>query len=547
MSLREAAIITSGHWSRWVQEGYTVLPYIAEYEWDHDALASWLPVWEDAGSHAAVLESGKDGRYTYLACRPVSVITGKDREAFIQEGGKPVRREEGEPLQLLKRWMSPYRAPKVEGMPKFVGGCIGYLSYDVARSIERLPESAADDLELPDYVFAQMDELWIVDKQERRLYCAVMTRWPDGNAGQEAIGDALAAKYEAAALRAEAMKAQWDGWQERASSSASPGQAASSVSVRGHDLLTMDIEAFEGVASAFPKEAFKEAVRRIQHYIGQGDVFQVNLSMRQSRRLQETPERLYEWLRALNPSPYMGLLRFPEFELVSCSPELLVRLEQGNVSTRPIAGTRRRGRTPEEDARLAEELRTNEKECAEHIMLVDLERNDLGRISAYGSVRVDELMVIETYSHVMHLVSEVCGTLAAGKDAFDVIQATFPGGTITGAPKVRTMEIIEELEPVRRGPYTGSFGWIDYNGDLELNIIIRTLVVKDQMGYIQAGAGIVIDSDPEREYAECLNKAKALWKAVQLSESVPADAIPPGENEAEAEEARGAVQDDSGH
>ncbi|PZM64249.1 anthranilate synthase component I family protein [Paenibacillus dendritiformis] len=547
MSLREAAIITAGHWSRWVEEGYTVLPYIAEYEWGHEALASWLPVWEDAGSHAAVLESGKDGRYTFVACRPVSVITGKEREAFIQEGDNPARREEGEPLQLLKRWMSPFRAPKVDGMPKFVGGCIGYLSYDVARSLERLPESAADDLELPDYVFVQLDELWIVDKQERRLYCAVMTRWPDRNAGQEAVGAALAVKYEEAALRAQAMKAQWDGWQERASASFSPGQQASSLSVHDHNLQTMDIEAFEGVASAFPKEEFKDAVRRIQHYIGQGDVFQVNLSMRQSRRLRETPERLYEWLRALNPSPYMGLLRFPEFQLVSCSPELLVRLEQGTVSTRPIAGTRRRGRTPEEDARMAEELRTNEKERAEHIMLVDLERNDLGRISAYGSVRVDELMVIETYSHVMHLVSEVRGTLAEGKDAFDVIRATFPGGTITGAPKVRTMEIIEELEPVRRGPYTGSFGWIDYNGDLELNIIIRTLVAKDQMGYIQAGAGIVIDSDPEREYAECLNKAKALWKAVQLSESVPADANPPGENEAEADEARGAVQDDSGY
>ncbi|MBG9795530.1 anthranilate synthase [Paenibacillus dendritiformis] len=444
MSLRVAAIITAGHWSRWVQEGYTVLPYIAEYEWGHEALASWLPVWEDAGGHAAVLESGKDGRYTYLACRPVSVITGKDREAFIQEGDKAARREEGEPLHLLKR-------------------------------------------------------------------------------------------------------CRWDEWQERAAASFGPGEAASSLSVRGHDLQTMDIEAFEGVASAFPKEEFKDAVRRIQRYIGQGNVFQVNnLSMRQSRRLRETPERLYEWLRALNPSPYMGLLRFPDFQLVSCSPELLVRLEQRNVSTRPIAGTRRRGRTPEEDARLAEELRTNEKECAEHIMLVDLERNDLGRISAYGSVRVDELMVIETYSHVMHLVSEVRGTLAEGKDAFDVIRSTFPGGTITGAPKVRTMEIIEELEPVRRGPYTGSFGWIDYNGDLELNIIIRTLVAKDQIGYIQAGAGIVIDSDPEREYAECLNKAKALWKAVQLSESIPADAVPPGEKEAEADEARGAVQDDSG-
>jgi para-aminobenzoate synthetase component 1 len=214
----------------------------------------------------------------------------------------------------------------------------------------------------------------------------------------------------------------------------------------------------------------------------------------------------------------MGFLRCPDFQLVSASPELLVELGGDKLATRPIAGTRRRGRTTEEDLRLAEELRSNEKERAEHIMLVDLERNDLGRISAYGTVKVEELMVIERYSHVMHLVSQVEGRLADGKDAYDVIAAAFPGGTITGAPKIRTMEIIEELEPVRRGPYTGSLGWIDYNGDMEFNIIIRTMAIRDRVVHIQAGAGIVIDSDPEREYKESLNKAKALWKAIQYSE-----------------------------
>jgi para-aminobenzoate synthetase component 1 len=247
-------------------------------------------------------------------------------------------------------------------------------------------------------------------------------------------------------------------------------------------------------------------------------VFQVNLSLRQSRPLTASPEELYEWLRAFNPSPYMGFLRCPDFQLVSASPELLVESGGGGLAARPIAGTRRRGLTAEEDARLAEELIGNEKERAEHIMLVDLMRNDLGRISEYGSVHVPELMTVEFYSHVMHLVSQVEGRLTEGKDAFDVIAATFPGGTITGAPKIRTMEIIEELEPVRRGPYTGSMGWIDYNGDMEFNIIIRTMAVKDGNVHIQAGAGIVIDSDPEREYYESLNKAKALWKAIQYSE-----------------------------
>jgi para-aminobenzoate synthetase component 1 len=266
------------------------------------------------------------------------------------------------------------------------------------------------------------------------------------------------------------------------------------------------------------QDDFESAVRRIQDYIRAGDVFQVNLSLRQNISLQASAEEIYEWLRILNPSPYMGLLRFPDFGLVSASPELLVKLEQDEVSTRPIAGTRRRGTSPEEDVAMAQELRSNEKEQAEHIMLVDLLRNDVGRVAQYGSVRTSELLTIEYYSHVMHLVSQVEGTLQEGKTPYDVIAAVFPGGTITGAPKVRTMEIIEELEPVTRGPYTGAMGWIDYNGNMELNIVIRTLIVKDGVGYIQTGAGIVIDSVPYREYRECHNKARAIVMAVLLSQ-----------------------------
>uniref|UniRef100_UPI00047092B2 anthranilate synthase component I family protein n=1 Tax=Paenibacillus durus TaxID=44251 RepID=UPI00047092B2 len=275
-----------------------------------------------------------------------------------------------------------------------------------------------------------------------------------------------------------------------------------------------------GMFSAFTREKFQQAVLDIQEYIRQGDVFQVNLSLRQEAPLTSSPEEVYEWLRRLNPSPYMGLLRSPGFALSSASPELLVKLHGDKVSARPIAGTRRRGLTPAEDAAMEAELRGSAKETAEHIMLVDLERNDIGRVSAYGTVNVPELMTVERYSHVMHLVSQVNGRIAEGKDAYDVIAALFPGGTITGAPKVRTMEIIEELEPVRRGPYTGSMGWIDYGGNMELNIIIRTLVVKDGIGYIQTGAGIVIDSDPYREYRECHNKAKAIVKAVLCSEAI---------------------------
>jgi para-aminobenzoate synthetase component 1 len=249
-----------------------------------------------------------------------------------------------------------------------------------------------------------------------------------------------------------------------------------------------------------------------------GDVFQVNLAVRQSKPINIEALEVYEQLRSLNPSPYMSFLHTPDFQLVSGSPELLVKKNGTEISTRPIAGTRSRGKNDEEDIKLSNELIENEKERAEHVMLVDLERNDLGRVCKYGTVEVNEFMIIEKYSHVMHIVSNVRGELAENKTSFEVIDAVFPGGTITGAPKVRTMEIIEELEPVQRGVYTGSLGWIDFSGDMELNIIIRTMLVKDGMAHVQAGAGIVIDSNPNNEYKESLKKAAALWKAKEMAE-----------------------------
>jgi para-aminobenzoate synthetase component 1 len=269
---------------------------------------------------------------------------------------------------------------------------------------------------------------------------------------------------------------------------------------------------------SFAGTAFEEAVSKIQTYIAQGDVFQVNLSVRQSKKLNATAMDVYEALRAFNPSPYMAYIEAPDFAVVSGSPELLVKRHGNELSTRPIAGTRPRGKSEAEDLALAQELIDNDKERAEHVMLVDLERNDLGRVSTYGTVEVDEFMVIERYSHVMHIVSNVRGEIAEGKTNADVVRAMFPGGTITGAPKIRTMEIIEELEPVRRGLYTGSIGWLGFTGDMEFNIVIRTAFVKDGVAHIQAGAGIVIDSVPEREYQESLNKAKAMWQAKAMAE-----------------------------
>lgn len=509
-------------WTRWhAERKYTTLPLIMELPFQLELRAgvlSWEEVWQDASPYAFVLESGKDGRYSYLGLHPDAIIRGKgltaEAVAFRSLEEQSKREWSGKPLEVVREWMSGKIGPRAADAPKWIGGCVGFWGYDVIRSIERLPMLALDDRSIPDYLFMQVNELWIIDHLDEKVYCAVHTEIdPDFDETE------LRAAYEHALFRASGMTDYWLTWfdEEKAKE-----RAASTRGKRKQllddDQLQMDTSSLVDITSPFPKEAYMEAVRRIQQYIEQGDVFQVNLSVRQSKEIVSSPEELYEWLRLINPSPYMGFLRCPDFQLVSASPELLVELKETKLATRPIAGTRRRGRTDEEDRRLADELLSNEKERAEHIMLVDLERNDLGRISAYGTVKVEELMVIEQYSHVMHLVSQVEGRLAQGKDAYDVISATFPGGTITGAPKIRTMEIIEELEPTRRGPYTGSLGWIDYNGDMEFNIIIRTMALQDGAVHIQAGAGIVIDSDPEREYKESLNKAKALWKAIQYSE-----------------------------
>jgi para-aminobenzoate synthetase component I len=512
-------IITSyAEWQEW-SASYHHLPFVARYPLSDVRIASWERAWSlDKGTGAVVLESGKGGRYTLFAAEPTATIRGKNMHADIviyENGIEYAAQVEAPPLKAVQQWMAPYRTPFVAGAPKFIGGCIGYWSYDVARSIERLPNLANDDLQLPDYYWMRFDRVWIVDHQAGHLYCSIHQKVDSEDKGR------LPELYSQAEEKVKAMKLEWDRIAGSGSSGTSDVDRRQEAFRRmteeaGHDI---DLEGRSDISPSLSKEEFVQAVLAVQRYISAGDVFQVNLSVRQSAPLDEDlqPEDIYEWLRLLNPSPYMGLLRFPGLTLVSGSPELLVKYEQGRLETRPIAGTRPRGGSAEEDRRLADELINHEKERAEHIMLVDLLRNDLGRVSTYGTVKVDELMTIEYYSHVMHIVSHVSGKLAEGRDAYDVIAAVFPGGTITGAPKIRTMEIIEELEPVRRGPYTGSIGWIDYNGNMELNITIRTMVVHEGMCHIQAGAGIVIDSIPEREYTEALNKAKALWKAMEYA------------------------------
>lgn len=432
--------------------------------------------------HHIILESGRGGRYSIVGLDPVAIIQGKDNALHIFENEKETI-EEGNPLQLMQQYMEKWHTEYNPDYPPFQGGAIGYFSYDCIRYIEKIPALAKDDINIPDVFFLLFDDVFIYDHKEKVLW--ITTHYTD---------DAQEAENRLNILK--------ETWMSEAPNVTIPFAPLASYK--------------EDVS--FTEETFVGAVQRIQEYIGAGDVFQVNLSTRQEKTLQTHPFEIYTKLREINPSPYMGYLELGDFQIVSGSPELLIKKQGDEVSTRPIAGTRSRGRDEKEDEQLAKELIENEKECAEHVMLVDLERNDLGRVCEYGTVEVDEFMVIEKYSHVMHIVSNVRGELQKGKDAFDVTKAVFPGGTITGAPKIRTMEIIEELEPVRRGIYTGSIGWIGYSGDMELNIVIRTLLAKDGQAYVQAGAGIVIDSNPHNEYKESLKKAIALWRAKESSE-----------------------------
>ncbi|WP_421721815.1 aminodeoxychorismate synthase, component I [Anaerobacillus alkaliphilus] len=434
--------------------------------------------------HHALLESGRGGRYSIIGLDPWAILSGKNQKLTITMKDQ-AEVKEGPLLTSMKEWMATYRTEVNDDLPEFQGGAVGFISYDLVRQFEELPEVSQDDLETEDIYFLLFEDVFVLDHKEELFW--IITHYEEG-------------KKTVALERLDELEKLW----------------FAPTKIESWDYSNLEFTDYWD--ASLSQEDFMTAVKKVQNYIANGDVFQVNLSVRQTKKLETEPFHIYEKLREINPSPYMSYFETPEFQLVSASPELLVKKQGEDISTRPIAGTRSRGKDAAEDEMLARTLIENEKEKAEHVMLVDLERNDLGRVSQFGTVEVNELMVIEKYSHVMHIVSNVRGKLDPTYDVYDVIEATFPGGTITGAPKVRTMEIIEELEPVRRGVYTGSIGWIGYNGNMELNIAIRTLVAKNGFAYVQAGAGIVIDSDPEAEYKESLKKAMALWKAKELSE-----------------------------
>ena len=406
------------------------------------------------------LESGRGGQLCVAAWNPFATVTSTENGINIEWRDGRTEQLIGEPLTLLETLIARYATEKREDLPAFKV-VHWFVSYDYARRIEVLPTFAEDDLQVPD-IFFYLFETWAV--LDVATETVTLMTFAD-----------CELDLELAMIK----------WQQATEEGLANRYFSNEVAI---EVVQDDSE----LTVSFASSDFEQAVLKIQDYIAQGDVFQVNLSVRQSKALQVNPITVYEAVRSFNPSPYMAYIATPKFVVVSGSPELLVKRNSNELSTRPIAGTRPRGKSEEEDRRLAQELIDNEKERAEHVMLVDLERNDLGRVSKYGTVEVNEFMVIERYSHVMHIVSNVRGEVAEDKTNADILRAVFPGGTITGAPKIRTMEIIEELEPVRRGIYTGSIGWFGYNGDMEFNIVIRTAFIQDDVAYIQAGAGIVM-------------------------------------------------------
>ena len=437
-----------------------------------------------------LLESVEGGeaiaRYSFLGRDPAAVV-----RATVGEDGA-----DGPPLEALRSAMARHRPVRFPDLPRFTGGAVGYLSYDVVRLVERLPRATADDLGFPDILFGIYDTVLAFDHLKQRIQIVSNIKTEEN--GRRLGPGALRDRFRAACRKIEATE------RLLRRPAAPPARRP-----RGRDRWRANVTAAQ----------YKESVKRAKDYIRAGDIFQVVLSQRFARRASASPFSIYRALRRINPSPYMYYLDFGEVSLAGASPEMLVRVEGDRIRTRPIAGTRPRGRDEDRDLRLEQDLLADPKERAEHVMLVDLGRNDLGRVSRAGSIEVSRFMTVERFSHVMHLVSEVTGRLRPGQDAFDGLLACFPAGTVSGAPKVRAMEIIEELETTRRGPYAGAVGYIDYSGNLDSCITIRTTVMARGVAHVQAGAGIVADSIPEQEHRECVSKAGALIDAIERAEA----------------------------
>ena len=480
---------------QYAKEGNLVPLYreiLADYETPVSAFAKI-----DHGPSAYLLESIEGGekwaRYSFLGSGSPIVVYEDRGDLLVVQGTRKKRiPSRGNPLERLREMMESYRPVTMPDLPPFVGGAVGYLSYDMVRTFEDLAARQKDPLNLPDFAFLLTDTLLIFDNVSQKIK--------------------VVATAHVTAKGARGIKAAYRSATERIERTITrlkrPLRRTRLHRRRKPVVFTANMS----------KADFEKMVMRTKEYIRAGDIVQAVLSQRWEANVQAPSLQLYRALRVVNPSPYMYYLRIAGVELVGSSPETLVRCEDGVISVRPIAGTRRRGVNPEEDQQMEQRLLADEKERAEHVMLVDLGRNDVGRVAKPGSVTVDSLMHVERYSHVMHIVSNVTGQLDESKTSYDVLRACFPAGTVSGAPKIRAMEIIDELEPTRRGPYAGAVGYFSFSGNMDMCINIRTVVVKNHQAFIQAGAGIVADSNPEHEYEETCNKAKAMMKAVELAE-----------------------------
>jgi len=482
------------YFQEYAKQGFNLVPVSREVLADLDTpVSTYMKL--AAGPYSYLFESvqggEKWGRYSIIGLSAKEILKVVDQEVIIERDGVVIEEFScDDPLTEVERYQRRFRVPQIDGLPKFTGGLVGYFGYDTIRYIEpHLGLShKPDPLGSPDILLMVSDEIIIFDNLSGRLHVIVHVNPQVKNAYEQALGrvDELVQRL-AEVVRPPAV------------------DAAASAATE---------ESFE---AGFERQEFEQAVEKCRQYIYNGDIFQVVLSQRLSIPYTASPLNLYRALRTVNPSPYMYFLDLDGLYIVGSSPEILVRLEDGQVTVRPIAGTRPRGQNEAEDQQLEQELMSDPKELAEHLMLVDLGRNDVGRVAATGTVRLTEKMIIERYSHVMHIVSNVTGQLEPGRNAIDVLRASFPAGTVSGAPKVRAMEIIDELEPVKRGIYSGAVGYIGWNGNMDTAIAIRTAVIQDHVLHIQAGAGIVADSVPANEWKETLSKGKVVFRAVEMA------------------------------
>jgi anthranilate synthase component 1 len=483
--------LSESHFNRLAAEGYNRIPVTLQTFADFDTpLSIYLKL--AGGPYSYLLESVQGGerfgRYSFIGIASTTRIAVVDSSIMLLSGNRVAeRRDHTNPMSFVSEFMARFKVPDLPGLPRFTGGLVGYFGYDTVRAIEpKLAETKKPDpIGTPDILLLLSEEIAIVDNLSGKLTLVVYAE------------PGFPGAWKRAQLRLKELLAK----------------------LREPVTLPENTVVENAPAeSEFGEEAFKAAVVKAKQYITEGDVMQVVLSQRMSKPFGASPLALYRALRSLNPSPYMFYFDFEDFHVVGASPEILVRLEDGTVTGRPIAGTRRRGSTPAEDEALATELLADEKERAEHLQLLDLGRNDVGRVAKIGSVKVTQQYVIERYSHVMHIVSNVEGQLKDDEGPVSVLKATFPAGTVSGAPKVRAMEIIDELEPTKRGIYAGAVGYLGFNGDMDLAIAIRTAVLKDKRIYVQAGAGIVADSNPDSEWEETRSKARALLRAAEMAE-----------------------------